>query len=142
MNWRGMLMQGVGSVLLVALIATAGQRNNLPEDDTGSMGRRFFVQYCSACHGLEGRGDGPVAPVLRIPPTDLTRIAQRRGGHFPEAEIAATIDGRAEVRAHGSRAMPVWGERFSEQVGGGSLGEEVVQGNVLILINYLQSIQQ
>jgi mono/diheme cytochrome c family protein len=106
------------------------------------MGRRFFVQYCSACHGLEGRGDGPVAPVLRIPPTDLTRIAQRRGGHFPEAEIAAAIDGREEVRAHGSRAMPVWGERFSEQVGGGSLDEEVVQGNVLILINYLQSIQQ
>jgi hypothetical protein len=38
--------------------------------------------------------------------------------------------------------MPVWGERFSEEVGGESLGEEVVHGNVLVLINYLQSIQQ
>ena len=58
------------------------------------------------------------------------------------ADIAATIDGRAQVRAHGSREMPIWGERFSEQVGGGSLGEEVVRGNLLILIQYLQSIQQ
>jgi hypothetical protein len=38
--------------------------------------------------------------------------------------------------------MPVWGERFGEQVGGGSLGEEVVRGNLLILVNYLQSIQR
>ena len=135
-------MQGLGSVLLFALVATAAQRNNRPADDAGNIGRRIFVQYCSACHGLEGRGNGPVASVLHPPPADLTRIAQRRGGHFPAAEIAATIDGRAEVRAHGSRSMPVWGERFSEQVGGESLGEEVVHGNVLVLINYLQSIQQ
>jgi mono/diheme cytochrome c family protein len=141
MNGKGILIQGVGYMLLFALVATAGQRNNLP-DDPGNVGRRFFVQYCSACHGLDGQGNGPVAPVLRTPPADLTRIAQRRGGHFPAAEIAATINGRAEVRAHGSRDMPVWGERFSEQVGGGALGEEVVHGNVLVLINYLQSIQQ
>jgi hypothetical protein len=30
---------------------------------------------------------------------------------------------------------------FSEQVGGGSLGEEVVRGNLLVLIEYLRSIQ-
>jgi len=142
MNWVGKLLQGVGYVLVFALMATADQRNHLSGDETGPMGRRLFMQYCSACHGTDGRGNGPVASVLSPPPADLTRIAQRRGGHFPAAEIAATIDGRAEVRAHGSRSMPVWGERFSEYVGGGSLGEEVVHGNVLVLINYLQSIQQ
>ncbi|HEY7493929.1 MAG TPA: cytochrome c [Candidatus Tectomicrobia bacterium] len=142
MNWINILLQAVGYLLLCVLIATADQRNHLSTDETGPMGRRLFVQYCSACHGMDGQGNGPVASVLSPPPADLTRIAQRRGGHFPAAEIAATIDGRAEVRAHGSRSMPVWGERLSEHVGGGSLGEEVAHGNVLVLINYLQTIQQ
>jgi len=107
-----------------------------------SSGQQYFVRYCSACHGLQGRGDGPSAPALRTPPADLTRIAQRRGGRFPVAEIAAYIDGRTVVPAHGSRDMPIWGERFGEMVGGGSVGEEVVRGNLLVLIEYLQSIQQ
>jgi len=100
------------------------------------------MRYCSACHGMTGHGDGPAAPALRPPPADLTWIAQRRGGHFPVAEIAAHIDGRTVVPAHGSREMPIWGGRFGEMGGGGSVGEEVVRGNLLVLIEYLQSIQQ
>ena len=57
----------------------------------------------------------------RPPPTDLTHITQRHGGRFPVAEIAAYIDGRTVVLAHGSREMPIWGERFGEMVGGGSV---------------------
>jgi hypothetical protein len=91
---------------------------------------------------MGGRGDGAAAPALRMPPADLTRIAQRRGGSFPVAEIAALIDGRTIVPAHGSREMPIWGERFGEMGGGGSIGEEVVRGNLLVLMEYLQSIQQ
>jgi len=56
--------------------------------------------------------------------------------------MAAVIDGRIVVPAHGSREMPVWGERFGEMGGGGSVGEEVVRGNLLVLIEYLQAIQQ
>ena len=107
-----------------------------------SAGQQYFVRYCSACHGMTGRGDGPAAPALRTPPADLTRIAQRRGGHFPVAEMAAVIDGRTVVPAHGSREMPIWGERFGEMGGGGSVGEEVIRGNLLVLIEYLQAIQQ
>jgi mono/diheme cytochrome c family protein len=137
-----MVMQGWWYVLLFPLVVAAGQGNKTPSGDFENIGHRFYVTYCSACHGMEGRGDGPVAPDLRTPPADLTQIAKRRGGQFPVADIAAYIDGRADVRAHGNRDMPVWGERFGEQVGGGSLGEEVVRGNLLILVNYIQSIQQ
>lgn len=123
-------------------LATAQQPPPPIPGETVSAGRQYFLRYCSACHGLTGHGDGPVAQALRTPPADLTRIAQRHGGHFPVAEIAAYIDGRTVVPAHGSREMPIWGERFGEMVGGGSLGEEVVRGNLLVLIGYLQSIQQ
>ena len=107
-----------------------------------SAGRQYFVRYCSSCHGLEGRGDGPTVAALRAPPADLTRIAQRRGGTFPTAEIAAYIDGRTSVPAHGSREMPVWGERFGEMVGVSGISDEVVRGNVLVLIEYLKTLQR
>jgi mono/diheme cytochrome c family protein len=128
--------------LLILLAMIAGRSGAAMAQNSDGAGRQLFERHCSACHGMDGRGGGPVAAALRTPPADLTQIAKRRGGAFPVAEIAAYIDGRAEVRAHGSRDMPVWGERFSEQVGGGSLGEEVLRGNLLVLMQYLQSLQQ
>jgi mono/diheme cytochrome c family protein len=131
----------LGGILLGVSLAAAQQPLPIP-GATMSAGQQYFVRYCSACHGMTGRGDGPTAPVLRTAPADLTRIAQRRGGHFPVAEIAALIDGRTAVPAHGSREMPIWGERFGEMGGGGSVGEEVVRGNLLVLIEHLQSLQR
>ena len=127
---------------LLGMALAAEQRPPLIPGETVSAGQQYFVRYCSACHGMTGRGDGPSAPALRTPPADLTRIVQRRGGRFPVAEIAAYIDGRTVVPAHGSREMPIWGERFGEMGGSGSVGEEVVRGNLLVLIEYLQTIQQ
>src|SRR5215468_2656003 len=135
------LSRGVVGCLLVGVTLAAAQPPPI-SGATMSAGQQYFVRYCSACHGATGHGDGPAAPALRTPPADLTRIAQRRGGRFPAAEMAAVIDGRTVVPAHGSREMPVWGERFGEMGGGGSVGEEVVRGNLLVLIEYLQSIQQ
>ena len=142
MQGRNIVIQGLGYLLLFPLVVAAGQQNHVRSGDVATTGEQFYVTYCSACHGMEGRGDGPVAPALRAQPADLTQIAKRRGGRFPVAEISAYIDGRASVRAHGNREMPVWGERFGEAVGGGTLGEEVVRGNLLVLVEYLQSIQQ
>jgi hypothetical protein len=101
-----------------------------------------FVRYCSACHGAHGQGDGPAAPAFQPPPADLTRIRQRHDGLFPAAEVAAAIDGRTAIPAHGRRDMPIWGVRFGEMAGGGPGGEAVVQEILRILLDYLQAIQQ
>src|SRR5512144_687959 len=79
-----------------------------------TLGEQEFSRNCAVCHGNDGHGNGPAAPALRTPPADLTRIAERRGGKFPDAEIAAKIDGRFEVIAHGSREMPVWGVHLGQ----------------------------
>ena len=56
--------------------------------------------------------------------------------------MAAIIDGRASIAAHGGREMPVWGRAFADEVGGDAVGDEVVRGRLLILVEYLRSIQR
>lgn len=125
----------------LALVAWLPGAANADDSVLVEVGRSYFVQYCSSCHGVDARGNGPVAASLRTPPVDLRRIAARRGGHFPAAEIAEKIDGRSEVASHGSREMPVWGRRFGAPVVSGGTSEEVVRGRLLILVEYLRSIQ-
>jgi len=104
-------------------------------------GRASYQRHCAACHGFEARGNGILKPVLLVAPADLTRIAERRGGVFAEDEIARYIDGRTDVVAHGSREMPVWGRVFGVPIAEGSTGEEVVRGQLWVLVEYLKSIQ-
>jgi mono/diheme cytochrome c family protein len=68
----------------------------------------MYVRYCASCHGTTGRGDGPAAGSLDPPPPDL------RTSTLNLAELMRVIDGRRTVRAHGTMAMPVWGEVFQE----------------------------
>ena len=128
--------------MLLGMTLAAAQRP--PAVPRGAMREApyVFVRHCSACHGWQGRGDGPAAPALHPPPADLTRIAQRHDGLFPIAEITAAIDGRTVIPAHGSREMPIWGARFAEMAGGGPAGEAAVQDVLRMLIEYLQAIQQ
>jgi mono/diheme cytochrome c family protein len=105
------------------------------------VGKQMFEQYCASCHGTAGKGDGPAASALEVPPADLTRIAARRGGNFPDAEIARVIDGRFDLPAHGSREMPVWGRRFGTSIAKGTEPDDVARGRILTLVEYLKTIQ-
>jgi mono/diheme cytochrome c family protein len=77
-----------------------------------ATGAILYERHCASCHGMEGRGDGPVAASLRTAPADLTQLAARSGGRFDESGAMSTIDGRRHVAEHGPRAMPVWGAVF------------------------------
>jgi mono/diheme cytochrome c family protein len=60
-------------------MAFAAEQPQLGPAEMVHVGQRYFVRYCSACHGVEGRGDGPAAPALRPPPADLTGMPMGRG---------------------------------------------------------------
>jgi mono/diheme cytochrome c family protein len=78
-----------------------------PESLTG---RDSFDRFCASCHGVDGRGGGPVASALRTRPPDLTTLARREGGTFPRERVAAFVEGTDRVSlTHGSSDMPVWG---------------------------------
>ncbi|MFP1632317.1 c-type cytochrome [Zhengella sp. ZM62] len=102
-----------------------------------------YLLSCASCHGAEGKGDGPMAQYMKIAPSDLTQISKNNGGDFPFIRVMEVIDGRGEVAGHGSRDMPVWGDRFtaaSDQ--DGFRRDLAVRLRILELMFFVQSIQQ
>jgi mono/diheme cytochrome c family protein len=76
-------------------------------------GRDSYEQYCAACHGRDGRGNGPVAAALRTRPADLTTLKRRSDGAYPADTVRNYITGTGrELAAHGTTEMPVWGPMF------------------------------
>ena len=73
----------------------------------------------------------------------LTQLAKRAGGKFPADLMARVIDGRAEVKAHGGRDMPVWGDYFAAEKpeASGVVKEAEAQARIGALVAYLASIQ-
>ena len=105
-----------------------------------SEGRKQYLQHCAACHGVKGDGHGPLEHELREPPADLRLLSRRYGNPLPEDQIARFMDGRADVKAHGPRDMPVWGwEMWQNPERSGNPNQ--VSDSVAQLIHYLQSIQ-
>ena len=106
---------GMGS-LAYAVYAMAAAPTK-PDLAAAAKGKVTYGRYCASCHGLEARGNGPMAAELRVPPPDLTAISARSGGTFPFDAIAQAIDGRKTTRGHGLPDMPVWGEVFARTQG-------------------------
>ncbi len=113
-----------------------------PDPMLVEVGAELFITYCASCHGVDARGDGPAAAALITPPSDLSRIAARRGGVFPESSIARLIDGRFDLPAHGSREMPIWGACLADEIPCFATGDEVARGRIASLVEYLKSIQR
>jgi mono/diheme cytochrome c family protein len=103
-----------------------------------TSGKEMFENYCAVCHGKEGKGGGPAASALKTAPTDLTTLAKREGGKYPEAHVAAVIRGQADLSSHGSKDMPVWGPLFSSISHG---HDAQVQQRVANLVNYIGTLQ-
>ena len=102
-------------------------------------GRPLYLRYCAACHGRQGRGDGPVAPALGEKPTDLTQLAAH-GEEFPLQAVVDAIDGTRTVRAHGVSEMPVWGEVF-EPSSASREQKLVARSKIVAIADYLRSQQ-
>ena len=101
-------------------------------------GKEMYIAYCAVCHGTDGKGGGPAASALKVPPTDLTVLSKSNGGKYPSMKVSATIRGEATTAAHGSKDMPVWGPLFWGMSGGHSAE---VQQRVVNLSEYLESLQ-
>jgi mono/diheme cytochrome c family protein len=114
-----------------------------------AVARRDFDTLCAPCHGFDAKGHGPASASLHIPPADLTGIAARHGGAFPDEVVFETVSGLSMPDAHGPREMPVWGDVFvSEQVGSAVNVAEALKASeeaasrIEGLVEYLKSLQE
>jgi len=109
------------------------------------LGHRDYLNYCAACHGADARGDGTLSEFLTIKIPDLTSLSKLNAGIFPEEKVIEVIDGRADVKVHGMRDMPVWGDWFNREAAGSDTSsaarELIVNDRIASLVNYLKSIQ-
>jgi len=105
---------------------------------SASSGKEMYRAYCAACHGTEAKGDGPASAALKSQSLDLTGLAKRNAGKFPELRVYGAINGDLRVTAHGSKDMPTWGAVFREMDGSGAAA---VQLRIRNLTKYIESLQ-
>ena len=127
----------IGKLLLVVILVCAGgifvsaSHPSSVQKQTNEQiarGRKLFTSYCASCHGVDASGTGPVAPSLKKPPPNLTKI-ELKNGKFPAEETRKKIAGDGEVPVHGKKDMPVWGLIFSP-------------ADISNLVKFLESIQK
>ena len=126
------------TAVLVVLAAFSAAAEEGKTVSPGIAGRETYRAYCASCHGLSGKGDGPVASALKRPPADLTTITRRNGGRFPAVRVFQSVEGSALIAAHGSREMPVWGDVFWRK---GGTDQAQVKLRVHNLTNFIESLQ-
>ena len=143
-------------VLLAAISLSAGptsvqaQQKSVNVSDAGKL---EYQAHCAVCHGLTGQGDGPFSQTLKSGAPSLTTLAKRNGGVFPVVRVYGMIDGREQVAGHGPSDMPIWGDRYSLQVGQGPFvegmhedirgsREALVRTRILLLTEYISRLQE
>lgn len=100
-------MSSYRSIALVLLLAVTDAR---AAEYLSLTGEELYLRFCASCHGVSGRGDGSLSDYFAVEVPDLTLLTRRAGGVYPMERVIRIIDGRHILGAHGSRAMPVWGE--------------------------------
>ena len=103
-----------------------------------TSGKEMFEEYCAVCHGKGAKGDGPAAEALKKKPADLTQLARKNNGNFPELHVMNFITGDEVTAAHGSRDMPVWGPLFRSL---NPNDQGVAKLRVNALMEYLKTLQ-
>lgn len=126
-----------GFVAIACLILTNAFLVASPLAQDIEIGKSQYQVSCAACHGPDGKGDGPVSSELKTQPADLTVLARNNNGVFPYDRVYQMIDGRnSTIASHGTREMPIWGYRF------GPVHAYRFKARVLAVIDYLKTVQQ
>jgi mono/diheme cytochrome c family protein len=105
----------VGLLLCLAAFGESQQRQIKPvpvKPTSPASSQQMYTAYCAVCHGKDGKGNGPAAESLKVPPADLTILARKNGNRYPSDHVRSAIEGDVRLPAHGSKEIPAWGALF------------------------------
>jgi mono/diheme cytochrome c family protein len=120
---------------VIPLSAQNQETKKIPDAPTGA---ELYTRHCAVCHGSDLKGAGPFPPPYRKPP-DLTKLARRHEGRFPEVYVAKVLRNGVTVPAHGPAEMPIWGPDFA---GKEQPDEPEVALRIRRLVAYIKSAQE
>ena len=128
--------------LLLAVSFNAAQEKNVktvPIKFTDpSSAKEMYTEYCAVCHGTEAKGNGPAASEFKYAPTDLTTLARKNNGKFPEDQVYATLKFGTNAPAHGTLQMPIWVDLFHSV---DTQSSSIPQLRMHNLVEYIRGIQ-
>jgi mono/diheme cytochrome c family protein len=138
-----LIRAGICAFLLAFADTTthAGQQSadERPRELALAAGHKTYQQFCAPCHGKDGKGGGPIAATLRVPPADLTAMTPRNRGVFPLAALESLLTSESpNFMAHRSGQMPIWGTFFRSIDG----GEVIAHARTANLLAYIESLQE
>jgi mono/diheme cytochrome c family protein len=131
-------------VICTLLLATsrfsAAQAKQAQSADVANpkSGALIFRQDCAVCHGEDAKGHGPASVALNVRPANLTTLAQRHGGKFPDDYVLSVLRNGVKAPAHGTAEMPIWGPVFDLM---NRNNETQSKLRITNLTSYLKSIQ-
>jgi mono/diheme cytochrome c family protein len=134
----------VASAAWAARAAAQDPRPASPAAPPGSpvaavSGAYAFRTYCASCHGVDGKGEGPLTDSLRFSPPDLTLIAKRNGGESPTEKVVRIVDGRNPLKGHGGPDMPIWGDAFRNAETG--YEDAAARAKIRSVVDFLKTLQ-
>jgi len=131
----------VGLLLCLAAFGASQQKQIKPvpvKPTSPASSQEMYTAYCAVCHGKDGKGNGPAAEALKVPPADLTILARKNGDRYPSDRVRTAIEGDVRLPAHGSKEMPSWGALFWHMSQGHS---SEVQLRISNLNEHIESMQ-
>ena len=144
-----MVSQGIRKVIMLCAVAVsvasfaagAAAQENKPAHLPGSnpvSGLQLYKRYCAVCRGNDLKGNGPISPEFKNGPSDLTTLAQRHDGKFPDAYVEDVLRNGVQKPAHDNTEMPIWGPLFATIRG---TDPALVNIRIVNLTNYIKSMQ-
>ena len=140
LNW---LTISAFCAMSVCLLPAQQKASSKKATAVNAAGQQLFRQHCSVCHGVDGKGRGPMydpnagEKERRIPPADLTLLSQKNGGKFPAERVGDAINSKRAISEHGTSDMPAWGDIFYNL----KTNPKELNRRVADLTAYIESIQ-
>ena len=147
-RFRCSLARIIGGLATLGVLTTVNAgfsraQQKPPESEKSALagGAKFFKENCAVCHGNDGKGSGPppASSSFSEPPPDLTTLAKRHDGKFPDAYVESVLRNGVPMPDHGPAEMPVWGLILKAMT---KSDEAKVTQRIKSLTDYLRSIQE